>query len=62
MRSEKEIREKISVLEKFEKREAKTIKDMMKNNEMDFVDLHMDKANMLKQSICDLKWVLGEIY
>ena len=61
MRSEKEIRDRIVELQKLEDREAKDIQEMIENDETDFLDLTMDRANMYKAEKHHLMWVLGEI-
>lgn len=61
MRSEKEIRDRIAKLQKLEDHEAKDIQEMIENDETDFLDLTMDRANMYKAEKYHLMWVLGEI-
>ena len=61
MRSEQEIRNRITKLQELEDREAKDIREMIENDETDFLDLTMDRANMYKSEKHHLMWVLGEI-
>ncbi len=60
MRSEKEIRDRINLLSKLEKREAKEIESMIKENENDFLDVWIEKANALQAERITLEWVLGD--
>ena len=61
MRSEQEIRNRITKLQELEDREAKDIQEMIENDETDFLDLTMDRANMYQAEKHHLMWVLGEI-
>lgn len=60
MRSEKEIRDRITRLQKLEDREAKDIKEMIENDETDLLNLTIDRANMYQSEKQILQWVLGE--
>ena len=60
MRSEKEIRDRITQLQKLENREKKDIKEMVENNETDLLDLTIDRAIMYQSEKQILQWVLVE--
>ena len=59
MRNEKEIMDRIVEIQKLEKREENYIKEMTKNDETDFMDLHMSKANFYQSIRFTLEWVRG---
>lgn len=59
MRSEEEIRSMYEKADKAEKKEAKDIEYMIKNDEIDFLDLTMDRANLYQHTKHLLAWVLG---
>lgn len=59
MRSKEEIRRRYEKAAKAERREAKDIKYMLENNENDFLDLTIDRANLYQNEKNILAWVLG---
>jgi hypothetical protein len=61
MRSEKEIRDKITELQKLVRHETKEVNRCVKNDNWDFADIHMDLGNTYKNEIYYLMWVLGEV-
>lgn len=60
MRSEKEIENRVNFLRKLEDDEANHINDLVKNKELDYLDLAIMKANTIQNERLTLEWVLDE--
>ena len=61
MRSEKEIKDKITELQKLVMHETEIIEEYVKNDDWGFADIHMNLGNSYKNQIYYLQWVLGEV-
>ena len=60
MRSEKEIRDRITELKKLEDIEASDIQKMINDGETDLLELVINKANVYQFEKQVLQWVLNE--
>ena len=63
MRSEKEIRDRLAIVQKLIDDETKYIHELMEIEEgmNDFISFAMNRGNMYQSEKYHLRWVLGEV-